>query len=316
MINNFLQSTANDSTSIINAAPITGELCSRWVQYLDAKPKTIQTYTRNIKPFMEYLHLNGITHPTRDDIIAYREQVKATHKPTTTQAYIQAIKLFFQWLEQEGLYTDIAKHIKGAKLDTDHKKDPLTAKQAAQLLSSINTDSLTGKRDYAIISLMITSGLRTIEIIRANIEEIRNIGDFTALFIQGKGHDEKNTYIKLAEPVEKAIRSYLKARGKAPAAAPLFVSHAHRNDGERLTTRSISRLAKENLKAAGYDSERLTAHSFRHTAATLNLLNGATIEETQQLLRHTNINTTMIYAHALERANNNSETRIANAIFG
>ena len=54
----------------------------------------------------------------------------------------------------------------------------------------------------------------------------------------------------------------------------------------------------------------------RHAAATLNLLNGGTVEETRQLLGHTNINTTLIYSHALERAKKNSEERIAKAIFG
>lgn len=70
------------------------------------------------------------------------------------------------------------------------------------------------------------------------------------------------------------------------------------------------------MKAAGYDSNRLTAHSCRHTAATLNLLAGASIQETQQLLRHSNINTTMIYLHNLERIKNNSEQRIDDLIFG
>jgi integrase/recombinase XerC len=83
-----------------------------------------------------------------------------------------------------------------------------------------------------------------------------------------------------------------------------------------MTTRSISRIAKDKLVNAGFNSDRLTAHSFRHTAATLNLLAGATIEETQQLLRHTNSSTTMIYAHHLDRMRNNSENRIANVIFG
>jgi integrase/recombinase XerC len=82
-----------------------------------------------------------------------------------------------------------------------------------------------------------------------------------------------------------------------------------------MTTRSISRIVKDRLIEAGFDSDRLTAHSLRHTAATLNLLNGGTVEETKQLLRHSNINTTLIYSHALERAKNDSENRIARAIF-
>lgn len=83
-----------------------------------------------------------------------------------------------------------------------------------------------------------------------------------------------------------------------------------------MTTRSISRIAKTRLVSAGLESSRLTGHSLRHTAATLNLLAGGTVEETQQLLGHANINTTLIYSHALERAKNNSEDRIAKAIFG
>lgn len=295
---------------------ITEELFERWARYLDAKPRTVESYTGNIKHFMRYLQENGISQPVRKDIIAYRDTLKESRKPATVQAYIMAVKLFFQWLEQENIYPDIAKHIKGAKIGTDHKKDPLTAKQVGKVLKSINTDTLTGIRDYALIALAVTGGLRTIELARADIDDMRTVGDFTALFVLGKGRDEKSELVKVPEKVEEAIRAYLNARGKTDCKDPLFVSHAHRNSCQRMTTRSISRIIKNRLKAAGYDSERLTAHSLRHTAATLNLLNGASLEETQQLLRHTSINTTMVYAHALERAGNNSEERIAAAIFG
>lgn len=288
----------------------------RWKSYIDAKPKTIETYSRAIKQFVVFLDSNGITEPSRDDVIAYRESLRAGHKPTTVQAYLMAVKLFFQWTEQEGLYPDIAKHVKGAKLDKEHKKDYLTTKQVSKLLASIDRKDVRGLRNYAIISLMVTTGMRTVEVTRANIEDIRTVADFTALFLQGKGHDEKNAYIKIAEPVEDAIREYLAVRGELKSNAPLFASDSDRNSGERMTTRSISRIVKEALRAAGFNSDRLTAHSLRHTTATLNLLNGGTVEETQQLLRHTNINTTLIYSHALERAKNNSEERVARAIFG
>lgn len=295
---------------------ISAELFNSWITYLDAKPKTVETYTRSIRQFIRFLQVNEITKPTRADIITYREDLKQTKKPATVQSYLMAVKLFFQWTAQEGLYPNIADHVKGAKLDTEHKKDYLTSKQVSRLLANVDRSTLKGLRDYAIIALMITSGLRTVEVARANIEDMRTVADFTALYIQGKGHEERTAYVKIAEPVEGAIRDYLKARGKAEKTEPLFASSAHRNGGERMTTRSISRIAKEHLIAAGLDSDRLTAHSFRHTTATLNLLNGGTVEETQQLLRHTNINTTLIYSHALERSKNNSEARVAKAIFG
>ena len=295
---------------------ISEEVFNSWTSFIDASPRTVETYSKAIKQFFIYLQGKGIKQPQREDIVAYREYLSKDHKPTTVQSYLAAVKLFFQWTEQEKIYPNIAQRVKGAKLDTEHKKDYLTKKQVSKLLKSIDRSTLKGKRDYAMLSLMVTTGLRTVSIINANVEDIRAAGDTTALYYKGKGHQEKATYVKLAEPVEEAIRDYLKARGRADGKEPLFTSTAHRNNGGRMTTRSISRVAKESLIDIGLDSDRLTAHSFRHTAATLNLLNGGTVEETQQLLDHKNINTTLIYSHALERAKNNSEKRIAKAIFG
>ena len=108
-----------------------------------------------------------------------------------------------------------------------------------------------------------------------------------------------------------ALEDYLRAR-KATPQGPLFTSLAHRNAGQRLTTKSISRIIKAHLTAAGLVSDRITAHSLRHTAATEALKAGATIQETQQFMRHTNINTTLIYAHNLEKENNPCGELIAN----
>ena len=302
--------------NIIPAAGFSTDLFNRWIAYIDATPKTVQTYTRAVKQFVYYLQDNNISNPARETIIAYKDKLALDHKATTINAYLMALKQFFKWTAQEGIYPNIADNIKGAKLDKGFKKDYLTTKQTGKLLSTVDTTSLKGKRDYAILALMLCTGLRTIEVERANIEDLRTVADFTALYIQGKGHTERTDYVKVPAQVEDAIRAYLNARGKADDKEPLFTSIAHRNTGERMTTRSISRLVKDNLINADLNSSRLTAHSLRHTAATIALLNGATPQETQQLLRHANINTTLIYSHALERAKNNSEDRIAGAIFG
>lgn len=304
------------NNELMKSQTVTKELFESWVSYIDASPKTIDTYTKAIKQFFFFLQANNINQPTRETIITYREVLKMNHKPTTVQSYLASVKLFFKWTEQEGLYPNVADRVKGAKLDTEHKKDYLTTKQVSKLLSSIDRSTLRGKRDYALLSLMVTTGLRTISIVRANIEDIRTAGDATALYYQGKGHEEKANYVKLAEPVEDALRDYLNTRNEMDGEAPLFASIAHRNSGQRMTTRSISRIVKTHLIDVGLKSDKLTAHSLRHTTATLNLLNGGTVEETQQLLDHKNINTTLIYSHALERAKNKSEERVAKAIFG
>lgn len=290
---------------------ISTELFTRWIAYIDASPKTVASYTRSIRQFANWLAANEIAQPSREDIISYRDSLKGTHRPATVAAYMAAVKLFFQWTATEGLYPNIAEHIKGAKVDAGHKKDYLSAGQANYLLKTIDTSNEAGKRDYAMMAIMLTTGLRTISIIRADVDDLQ--GD--KLYYQGKGHDEKADYVRLSPPVAHALQIYLDAR-HAQHGQPLFTSVAHRNAGGRMDTRSISRIAKDALVSAGMNSDRLTAHSLRHTAATLNLLNGGTLEETRQLLGHSNINTTLIYAHALEREQNQSEQRISNAIFG
>ena len=308
-------STINTHTPAVMAGQLTKELGNQFINFIDATPQSIATYKASIRRMFNYMATVNITAPTRADILAYRDELKQHYKPATVSLHMTAARLFFRWTAQQGLYPNIADHIKGAKLDRGHKKDYLTSNQVKTVFNDIDRSTLQGKRDYAILAIMVTGGLRCIEVSRANIEDLRAAGDDAALYIQGKGKEEKTDYIKLPAQVENAIREYLTARGKTDDKAPLFASDSNNSKGGRLTTRSISRLAKKHMIEAGYNSPRLTAHSLRHTCATLNLLNGGTPQETQQLLRHSNINTTMIYSHALERANNNSENRIAGAVF-
>lgn len=302
--------------SAIQAPVFTEDLFARFVGFIDAKPKTVETYTRAIRQLFAFFAARGITQPTREDILSYRDELKASgHKPTTVQNYITAARLFFQWLEQERIYPNIAAHIKGANLDKEHKKDYLTSRQVKTILGKVDRSSLQGLRDYAMLALMITGGLRTIEVSRADVGDLRAAGDNTVLYIQGKGRDEKTEYVKIDAKVEEALRDYLKARGSAAQTEPLFASLSNNSKGKRMSTRSISGIVKGHLQTAGFDSEKLTAHSLRHTAVTLSLLAGKNLAEVQQFARHANIATTQIYNHALDKAKNGCSEAIAKAIF-
>lgn len=292
------------------------ELLAKFALFIDGAPKTVQTYRRAVRQLFNYFSIKGIKEPKREDIIAYRDDLKAAGlKPTTVQNYITAVRLFFSWTEQEGYYPNVAEHIKGAKLDRAHKKDYLTTAQVQEILKATAGETLKDERDFALLALMVTGGLRTIEVSRANVGDMRVLGNQTVLYIQGKGREEKTEYIKIAPPVEKAIRAYLRRRQDTSDSAPLFASTSNNNAGGRMTTRSISAIAKSRMQAAGFDSERLTAHSLRHTAVTLALLAGRDITEVQQFARHSNIATTMIYNHALDQAKNRCSDAISEAIF-
>ena len=126
---------------------LTADMYTRFVAFIDAKPKTVETYTKALKQLFAFFAANGISNPTREDVLAFRDELKATgHKPTTVQNYITATRLFFQWLEQERIYPNVAAHIKGAKLDREHKKDYLTSRQVKAVLSDyylMSTNAIT-----------------------------------------------------------------------------------------------------------------------------------------------------------------------------
>lgn len=292
------------------------DLISSFSSDLDIRKESVRTYVKGIKSFSLFLRERRLK-PTRQAVISWREYLKSDHKPTTIKIYLSGLRRFFSWLCSIGNIKEASpcQGVKNIKQTNEYKKDCLTKSQARELLGSIDTTSLAGKRDYAMLALMLATGLRDIEISRAKISDLQTISGQSALAILGKGRDSYE-YIKLAPQVERAIRSYLMERGEQNKNAALFASISNRNrNGAAMTTRSISRIVKEHLKAIGLNNDRLTAHSLRHTAATLHLKAGGTLEETQQLLRHKNISTTMIYTHHIEWENRKAESLIANSLF-
>ena len=293
------------------------DLFKQFIIFIDASPNTIRTYRGSLKQWFIYLRQNQIVQPTAETVRQYRDYLQENgKKPTTVKNYIIAVKRFFQWTEEAGLYPNIAKHIKSGRLSKNFKRDYLTGSQSRQILAHIDQSTIKGKRDYAMLVTMLTMGLRTIEVTRANIEDIRTKGNTTVLYVQGKGHDEKDDLIRMPQHVESAIRDYLSVRKANDLSEPLFTSTSNHNVDGRMTTRSIRRIVKTAFISAGYDSPRLTAHSTRHTAATLSLLNGASLQQTQELLRHRNIGTTEIYTHNIDATTNPAATDVEKAIFG
>lgn len=270
-----------------------------------------RTYGRNLKQFTVWIQQHGQEEPGRQTILQFKKDLEAQGlSPYTINSYMVTVRRFYAWAETEGYYRDITRGIKGVKRAKGFKKDPLTVRQIKDLLASIDRDSLEGKRDYALLNLLIRTGLRTIEVTRADFGDIRQQGGEAVLWIQGKGRTSKDEFVLLTPETLNPINTYLNARGRVKDNEPLFASLSDRNQGGRLTTRSISRIAKQHLVDIGLDNGRLTAHSLRHTAITLSLLGGATIQEAQTLARHADVNTTLIYSHNINRLAQAPERKI------
>lgn len=274
----------------------------------DVKESSRSLYVRTLRLFFEWTEERGkqIKDLSRSDILEYKEELFAKGLSSLSVAsYLTSLRKFYEWTESEKLYPNIAKNVKTPRRVQAFKKQHLTEEKSGELLSHFESLSL---RDYAIVNLILRTGLRTIEVVRADVGDITFKANRRILKIWGKGHDTKDDFVILTEKAYQPIRNYLCTRKGVKPNEPLFASDSHRNTGERLTTRTISGLCKNGLKAIGLDGREFTAHSLRHTTAVTILKNGGSLTDAQTLLRHTTPTTTQIYTESIKE-----ELRLENA---
>jgi len=299
----------------------TDKLLTAFINNIDARARTKQTYKQGARLFVNWLIENGKNPRVKADAIAYAEYVRAAYKPTTAATYITSMRAFYKFLDERGLCPDLGQGIKGPKRDEGFNRAALTPAQARDLLDSIDRSTPAGIRDYALIHLFIHAGLRAIEATRLNVEDLRIELDRDGrerhvIHVHGKGRDDKKPFIPLSSSAYAVLNDYLVSRGPLSEGSPMFASYSNRNSNGRLTTRAVSGIVKSRMAGAGLVSPLLCCHSLRHTAATFSILGGARLEETQQFLRHRDPSITLTYVHALDRAANPSADAIDRILNG
>lgn len=302
--------------SAMVAQSIRPSMVEDFFTFLQASEKTHESYKLSLKQFFLYLQEVGETQPSKATIVSYVKYLQAKgKKPSTISAYLSAVKALFRYLDEVGAYGDIARNVKAPKQAKGFKKDALTIEQTKEVLNAFDPGTDMGKRDLAIFLLMVVNGLRTIEVSRLKVEDMRVSNGVQVLYVQGKGRTDKDAKTVLAPNVEKAIRAYLATRGEVQDDEPLFTSTSNNNLNQALSAHTISSIAKGAMRKVGLDSNRLTAHSLRHTAITLGLLGGATLEQASTFARHSNLSTTMIYNHSIEETSNPISNIVEGIIF-
>lgn len=310
--------------------PSTEKLKARWLAFVRKhsaikSERSMNTYAGAISQYLKYVRDNGLDalSVNDDDIYAYREHLRGSKCSSTAQLYFGAVKMFYKFLLHEGVIrvNPAADMTAGVTISREHRRDYLSQDSARKMLASMPRDTIKGKRDLAITALMTCTGLRCNEVATATIGDLRTVGDSPVLFIQGKGHTAKDSFVKLPAQVLALIEDYLQARfgnERRRDTDALFVSTSRNRRADTddfMSTVSIRSIVKDAMRTIGFDDNRHTAHSLRHTCATLALRQGQDLQQVQQLLRHQNIQTTMIYSHSLEREQNNTENIIADALF-
>ena len=200
------------------------------------------------------------------------------------------VKSFFKYLtiKRHLMETNVA-------LELDMPKRPsglpryLEENEAERLLQAC--DGPYGLRDYAILMLFLSCGLRVSELVGLNTTDVYE----DHVRVLGKGNKERVVYF--GEGCREAIDDYLMVRNveKVPEKDQnaLFISQKN----GRFGVRGVQQMVERKLLSAGLDPTRFSPHKLRHTAATLMLKNGADIRALQEVLGHSNLNTTQIYTH-------------------
>lgn len=273
----------------------------------DAADSSVSLYRRALRQFFAWVERTGRNTATltQADVVAYKKELLGEKSPLTAASYINAVKLFYAWLHDNNItITNIAAGVDLPKRAKRFERKPLTEAKAEELLNE--ADSTASARDKAIISLLLKAGLRTIEVVRADIKDMQRIGDDVVLYVQGKGQQSKNNFVPLSAETYAAIAEYLNTRPTATPDEPLFICAGNRNVGGRLTTRTISGIARQHLDAIGLRhnygerNSSYTAHSLRHTYGCAILRATDDYHITQLLLRHASPATTQQYVYHLD----------------
>lgn len=281
-------------------------IIQQYIFEADVAPNTALTYRKAAKDFLAFLNKNN-AELTEAALVDYREFLKATRSNGGAKLYFGRAKKFVAWLAARGyIARDCGLMVKGIKLDTlQHSRDALTLDETVETLAKMNGNSAIEIRNRCIFICLITLGVRTCELAAADCGDIQRRRGQWLLSIKGKGRTAKSESVIVPDEVKAVIDQYLATRGKVKSSDPLFVSTSRRNNNQRLQTQTFSRVVKQALRNAHFDSPRLSAHSLRHGNAVISLENPAldkdgkevkiTTEEISRNLRHRDLKTSQTY---------------------
>lgn len=219
-----------------------------------------------------------------------------------TQTYhLIALRAFLKYLVKLDYPSLAPEKIELAKIPA-RTVDFLERDELENLFNAINTNTITGLRDLAILRCLYSTGLRISELISLDRDSI-NL-DSREFRVKGKG--SKYRIVFLSDDAVKAIDKYWRVR--QDEFKPAFINHGRsksKNNGislqsvdekKRISSTMVQYLVRNYALKAGL-VKKVTPHKLRHSFATELLKNGADIRSVQEMLGHSSITTTQIYTH-------------------
>jgi len=268
-------------------------------------PRTVRAYRTDLARFVVFWQEEfgeekaSSARLARVDSLAVRSYLAALHraglKNRSIARHLSTLRSFFRWACREGhLEKSPAAGLVSPRVPRSLPR-AMTVADTESLLDASEADSVP-ERERALFELLYAAGLRVSEAAGLDVEDL----DLSSRLVRVLGKGSKQRIVPFGEQAEDALRAWLPVRAalRQPAGAddedgqPLFVNRR----GGRLTTRSMARLLKKRLRAAGLPAD-ISPHALRHTFATHLLEAGADLRAIQELLGHASLSTTQKYTH-------------------
>ncbi|MBQ9335531.1 MAG: tyrosine recombinase XerC [Alphaproteobacteria bacterium] len=278
-----------------------------WQRYLrnscNLSENTVVSYASDLKQLMLFLEkynnmqcrIDDFKNLNKVDMRAwFLSRKNAGESSKTISRGLSAVKSFLKFLIKEGqIESSVILSIKSPKIEKTLPR-PLNITQINDIMGSIVDIKQTSwlvKRDKALLALIYSAGLRVSEALNLNKETFLSSSEFISVL--GKGG--KIRMVPIVALVKKLILDYLNAC-KFNDFEPLFIN----NRGERLTASAVQKLIKKSRRLLGL-SDNVTPHAFRHSCATHLMENTGDLRGIQELLGHSSISSTQIYADVAKK---------------
>lgn len=284
-------------------------LTTKWarvaVEWLTHRRSTAtqKTYRAGLKHFLAWLDGKPLWEVKRADIIAFRDHMAKVEekKDATIGNYLAAVSSLYRFAIVEGLIErNPCETVERPPMQASRRPRWMTTEQQREVLASIDVSTLIGKRDKAIMTLALLTGMRASALVSAHIRDLDEAPDGSvALTTRVKGGNLDTRTLPAA--AVKAIGAYLKARGEPSPDEGVFVSHSRR--GKLLPAVPISTEALRDIVARYTEpvlGKPLTPHGCRHTAARQVYSKTKDIRKVQRFLGHKDISVTQKYIETLE----------------
>lgn len=270
------------------------QVVDSFIEYLHNIKKTSEnttmSYRRDLYKWVSYMAEQevytpeAVTESQLKDYVTFLEMQQ--FKPTTISRSIASLKAFYHYLFKEHLVNDdITENIRAPKIE---KKMPeiLSVEETIRLLEQPSGDAPKELRDRAMLELLYATGIRVSELISLSLQDV----DMKTGILNCK-----NRAIPFGYKAKRALAKYLENGRDAMLADydsdMLFVNCS----GSSMSRQGFWKLIKNYARKAGIDAE-ITPHTLRHSFAAHLVENGADLRSVQEMLGHSDISTTQIYA--------------------